>query len=184
MSGPCGGRIQATVESLLSNDQRPRARAETEPHGQALLPEVVQEREASKPGHVSLLELCGTARAGRSRRRSPRGHPQATFAIQLQSTTSAAAAGPEAQVRQADGLYQVTTVGRGVSVFCGRGLVLAGIGFLAHQSWWGVFGIAAGAVALVLMVRVFNLWLLAGIAISAGILCHRRCRRPRRLPSE
>jgi hypothetical protein len=50
------------------------------------------------------------------------------------------------------------------------GFVLAGVGFLAHQSWWAVLGIAAGAVALVLMGLYFNPWLLAGIAISGGVL--------------
>jgi hypothetical protein len=50
------------------------------------------------------------------------------------------------------------------------GFVLAGVGFLAHQSWWGVVGIGAGAVALVLMGLYFNPWLLAGIAISGGVL--------------
>ena len=50
------------------------------------------------------------------------------------------------------------------------GFVLAGTGFLAHQPWWGVFGVGAGAVALVLMGLYFNPWLLAGIAISGGVL--------------
>jgi hypothetical protein len=50
------------------------------------------------------------------------------------------------------------------------GFVVAGVGFLAHQDWWGVFGIGAGAVALVLMGLYFNPWLLAGIAISGGVL--------------
>jgi hypothetical protein len=50
------------------------------------------------------------------------------------------------------------------------GFVLAGVGFLTHQSWWGAFGIGAGALALVLMALYFNPWLLAGIAISGGIL--------------
>jgi hypothetical protein len=50
------------------------------------------------------------------------------------------------------------------------GFVLAGTGFLAHQAWWGVFGVGAGAVALVLMGLYFNPWLLAGIAISGGVL--------------
>jgi hypothetical protein len=50
------------------------------------------------------------------------------------------------------------------------GFVVAGVGFLAHQSWWGMFGIGAGAVALVLMGLYFNPWLLAGIAISGGVL--------------
>lgn len=50
------------------------------------------------------------------------------------------------------------------------GFVFAGTGFLAHQAWWGVFGVGAGAVALVLMGLYFNPWLLAGIAISGGVL--------------
>ena len=50
------------------------------------------------------------------------------------------------------------------------GFVLAGVGFLAHQGWWGVFAAGAGAVALVLMGLYFNPWLLAGIAISGGVL--------------
>jgi hypothetical protein len=50
------------------------------------------------------------------------------------------------------------------------GFVLAGSGILAHQAWWAVFGVAAGAVALVPMGLYFNPWLLAGIAISGGVL--------------
>ncbi|MFB3739265.1 MAG: hypothetical protein ACE14W_09930 [Candidatus Velamenicoccus archaeovorus] len=50
------------------------------------------------------------------------------------------------------------------------GFVLAGAGYLAHQGWWGVAAIVAGGVALALMTLCFNPWLLAGIAISAGIL--------------
>jgi hypothetical protein len=38
------------------------------------------------------------------------------------------------------------------------------------QERWAVLGIAAGAVALVLMGLYFNPWLLAGIAISGGVL--------------
>jgi hypothetical protein len=38
------------------------------------------------------------------------------------------------------------------------------------QAWWAVFGIGAGAVALVLMGLYFNPWLLAGTAISGGVL--------------
>jgi hypothetical protein len=56
------------------------------------------------------------------------------------------------------------------------GFVLAGVGFLAHQSWWGAFGIGAGVVALALMALYFNPWLLAGIAIS-GASCTPECRR-------
>ena len=48
--------------------------------------------------------------------------------------------------------------------------VLAGVGFITQQAWWALTGIGAGAVALWLMTLFFNPWLLAGIAISSGIL--------------
>ena len=50
------------------------------------------------------------------------------------------------------------------------GFVLTRIGFITQQAWWAFTGIGAGAVALLLMTLFFNPWLLAGIAISAGIL--------------
>ena len=50
------------------------------------------------------------------------------------------------------------------------GFVLAGIGFITQQAWWALSGVGAGAVGLLLMTLFFNPWLLAGIAISAGIL--------------
>jgi hypothetical protein len=49
------------------------------------------------------------------------------------------------------------------------GFVGAGVGILGHQPWWAGYGIAAGGLAVVLMVVYFNPWLLAGIAISATI---------------
>ena len=57
-----------------------------------------------------------------------------------------------------------------IALVAAAGFVLAGIGFITHQAWWAITGIGAGAVALLLMTLYFNLWLLAGIAISAGIL--------------
>jgi hypothetical protein len=57
-----------------------------------------------------------------------------------------------------------------VALVAAAGFVLAGVGVSADQAWWAVSGIGAGAVALLLMVLFFNPWLLAGIAISAGIL--------------
>ena len=57
-----------------------------------------------------------------------------------------------------------------IALVAAAGFVLAGIGLIIHQAWWGFTGIGAGAVALVLMALFFNPWLLAGIAISAGIL--------------
>jgi hypothetical protein len=57
-----------------------------------------------------------------------------------------------------------------VALVAAIGFVLAGVGVIADQAWWAFTGIGAGAVALLLMVLFFNPWLLAGIAISAGIL--------------
>jgi len=57
-----------------------------------------------------------------------------------------------------------------LAILAAAGFVLAGYGYLAQQSWWEVFAIGAGAVALVLMALYFNPWLLAGIAISGGVL--------------
>jgi hypothetical protein len=58
-----------------------------------------------------------------------------------------------------------------VALVAAVGFLLAGVGVIAGQAWWAVTGIGAGAVALLLMTLFFNPWLLAGIAISAGILC-------------
>jgi predicted exporter len=57
-----------------------------------------------------------------------------------------------------------------IALVAAAAFVLAGVGFIGQQAWWAVTGIGAGAVALVLMGLFFNPWLLAGIAISAGIL--------------
>jgi hypothetical protein len=57
-----------------------------------------------------------------------------------------------------------------LALVAAAGFVLAGIGFITQQAWWAFTGISAGAVALLLMTLYFNPWLLAGIAISAGIL--------------
>jgi hypothetical protein len=57
-----------------------------------------------------------------------------------------------------------------IALVVAGGFVLAGAGFITQQVWWAFTGIGAGAVALLLMTLFFNPWLLAGIAISAGIL--------------
>jgi hypothetical protein len=57
-----------------------------------------------------------------------------------------------------------------LALVAAAGFVLAGIGFIGQQAWWAFTGIGAGVVALLLMALYFNPWLLAGIAISAGIL--------------
>jgi predicted exporter len=57
-----------------------------------------------------------------------------------------------------------------IALLAAAGFVLAGVGFITQQAWWAFTGIGAGAAALLLMTLFFNPWLLAGIAISAGIL--------------
>jgi hypothetical protein len=57
-----------------------------------------------------------------------------------------------------------------VALVAAAGFVLAGVGVIADQAWWAFAGVSAGVVALLLMALFFNPWLLAGIAISAGIL--------------
>jgi hypothetical protein len=57
-----------------------------------------------------------------------------------------------------------------IALVAAAGFVLAGIGFIGQQAWWTFTGIGGGGVALLLMALYFNPWLLAGIAISAGIL--------------
>jgi thiosulfate dehydrogenase (quinone) large subunit len=57
-----------------------------------------------------------------------------------------------------------------IALVAAAGFVLAGVGLITQQAWWAFTGIGAGAVALVLMTLYFNPWLLAGIAISAGVL--------------
>ncbi|HVH53625.1 MAG TPA: hypothetical protein VNA32_05760 [Actinomycetota bacterium] len=67
-------------------------------------------------------------------------------------------------------LGDVRSLAVALALVAAIGFVLAGVGFLSHQSWWGAFGIGAGVVALLLMGLYFNPWLLAGIAISGGVL--------------
>lgn len=57
-----------------------------------------------------------------------------------------------------------------IALVAAAGFVLAGVGIIADQAWWAVTRVGAGVVALLLMTLFFNPWLLAGIAISAGIL--------------
>jgi hypothetical protein len=57
-----------------------------------------------------------------------------------------------------------------IALLAAAGFVLASVGFISQQAWWAFTGIGAGAVALLLMSLFFNPWLLAGIAISAGVL--------------
>jgi hypothetical protein len=57
-----------------------------------------------------------------------------------------------------------------LALVAAAGFVLAGIGVIGQHAWWAFTGIGAGTAALLLMALYFNPWLLAGIAISAGIL--------------
>jgi hypothetical protein len=57
-----------------------------------------------------------------------------------------------------------------LAIVAAIGFAAAGVGVVAHQSWWAGFGLAAGGVAVALMVLYFNRWLVAGVAISAAIV--------------
>jgi hypothetical protein len=57
-----------------------------------------------------------------------------------------------------------------LAVLAAIGFVATGGGLLAQQDWWAAAGIAAGAVAVLLMGLYFNPWLSAGILISVAIL--------------
>lgn len=56
-----------------------------------------------------------------------------------------------------------------MALLAGAGFVVTGAGFLAHQRWWGACGIASGTLAAALMLVYFSPWLIAGLAISAGV---------------
>jgi hypothetical protein len=49
------------------------------------------------------------------------------------------------------------------------GFVITGAGFLGGQGWWPVAGLVSGALGVAFMAVFSNMWLLAGIAISAVI---------------
>jgi hypothetical protein len=57
-----------------------------------------------------------------------------------------------------------------LAVLAALAFVATGGGFLAQQDRWPATAVAAGAVAGTLMGLYFNPWLLAGSAISAGII--------------
>jgi hypothetical protein len=57
-----------------------------------------------------------------------------------------------------------------IALVAAVGFMIAGVGIIANQDWWGLFGVAAAGLALLLMLAYFNPWLLAGVAISAAIL--------------
>jgi hypothetical protein len=57
-----------------------------------------------------------------------------------------------------------------IAIAAATGFVLAGVGVAGHHTWWAGFAIAAGALAVLLMVVYFNPWLIAGIAISTAIV--------------
>ena len=57
-----------------------------------------------------------------------------------------------------------------LAVVAALGFAVAGVGVIGHHPWWADFGVAAGALALALMVLYFSPWLLVGILISTAIL--------------
>ena len=79
---------------------------------------------------------------------------------------------PDAPIRATHSwlLGDARTLAVVVALVAAAGFVLAGVGFITDQAWWPAIGVGAGTAALLLMALYFNPWLLAGIAISAGIL--------------
>jgi hypothetical protein len=56
-----------------------------------------------------------------------------------------------------------------VALIAATGFLVAGAGFLAHRGWWAPSAVAAGTLAVVLMLLYFDAWLIVGIAISASV---------------
>jgi hypothetical protein len=52
----------------------------------------------------------------------------------------------------------------------GVALAIAGLGFLTHQAWWPVAGMAAAGSSLALFALFFTPWWLIGIAISSALV--------------
>jgi hypothetical protein len=57
-----------------------------------------------------------------------------------------------------------------LGLIVGMSLAITGFGFLTHQTWWPVVGVAAGASSLFLFTLFFTPWWLAGIAISSALI--------------
>jgi hypothetical protein len=57
-----------------------------------------------------------------------------------------------------------------IGIVIGIALVVAGFGFLTHQTWWPPAAIAAATSSLLLFAMFFTPWWLAGIAISAAFI--------------
>lgn len=56
-----------------------------------------------------------------------------------------------------------------VSTVLAVGLAVAGVALLGHQAWWAPVGLAFASAAVAFMLLYFDPWLLAGIAINAGL---------------
>lgn len=58
----------------------------------------------------------------------------------------------------------------GLAVTAGLTLMAAGAGYFLDQDWWAYAALTGGTVSILLMVLVFNPWLLLGIALSAAAI--------------
>ena len=67
-------------------------------------------------------------------------------------------------------LGNVRTLSVVLGLAIGAALAITGFGFLTHQTWWPVVGVAAAASSLLLFALFFTPWWLAGIAISAALV--------------
>jgi hypothetical protein len=67
-------------------------------------------------------------------------------------------------------LGDARTAAIALAISAGLVMAAAGVGFLTHQEWWTVAGVAGGALSLILFALFFTPWWLAGIAISVALL--------------
>lgn len=67
-------------------------------------------------------------------------------------------------------LGDARTVSVVLAVVAGVVMAVAGVGFLTHQTWWTVAGMAGGVLSLVLFGLFFTPWWAAAIAISAALV--------------
>jgi ABC-type uncharacterized transport system permease subunit len=93
-------------------------------------------------------------------------HGLVTFAIWAAPVTEKAPFNPSHSWLFGD----TRTLAMILAVVAAIGFVTSGGAILAQQDWWAGAAFGAGVVAVALMSLYFNPWLLAGIAISAGIL--------------
>jgi hypothetical protein len=67
-------------------------------------------------------------------------------------------------------LGDARTISVVLALTAGLLIAAAGAGFLSHQDWWSLVGLAGGALSLGLFGLFFTPWWLVAITISAGLV--------------